>query len=304
MSKFEVLILGSSSALPAFGRHPAAQLINIHEQFLLIDCGEGAQSRLVQYGQKLHRIQAIFISHLHGDHYFGLPGILTSLNLLGRKDPLDIVCPPGLEELIRDIVHLGRGEMRYTIHWHTLNHQGLRKVLDHAKFEVLAFPLQHRIPTYGFIVAEKAGLRNMIPEKIEAEGLDPDVIRTLKNGRTAIDASGKIYPLEEYTKEPMIPRRYAYASDTLYCQAMVPYIQGVDLLYHESTYLEELTDKALENFHSTALQAAQIATQAGVKKLLLGHFSSRYKTLDAVLQEAVNVFPNSALALEGERFQV
>jgi len=304
MSKFEVLILGSSSALPAFGRHPAAQLINIHENFLLIDCGEDTQSRLVQYGQKLHKIQHIFISHLHGDHYFGLPGVLTSINLLGRKDPLDIYCPPGLEELIGDIIHLGKGEMRYPIHWHSLTHSGKKKILDTTGFEVYAFPLQHRIPTYGFLISEKAGLRNMKPEMMAGLDLSPEIIRSLKKSENAKDSSGKLYLVDEYTETPRQPRRYAYVSDTLFVPGIIPYLREVDLLYHESTYTEELLDKASENFHSTAQQAARIASQAEVKNLIIGHFSSRYKSLDGLLKEAINVFPRTSLASEGERFNV
>lgn len=304
MSKFDVLILGSSSALPAFDRHPASQLINIHENHLLIDCGEGTQSRLVQYGQKLHKLQHIFISHLHGDHYFGLPGILTSLNLLGRQEPIDVYCPPGLDSLILDIVKLGQGEMRYTIHWHILSHRGMKCILNQSGFEVHAFTLKHRIPTYGFLIAEKSRLRNMKVEKLPDLDHHSDLIRTLKSGENALDASGKTYLVDDYTYPPPAPRKYAYVSDTLFLPEIIPYIRGVDLLYHESTYMEDHREKASENFHSTAHQAAEMATTAQVKKLILGHFSSRYKTLDALLAEACTIFPNTALALEGEHFNI
>jgi len=302
MSKFEVLILGSSSALPAYGRHPASQLLNIHENHLLIDCGEGAQSRLVYYGQKLHRIRHIFISHLHGDHYFGLPGILTSLNLLGRKDPLDIYCPPGLQDLILEMVRLGQGEMRYTIQWHILNHSGKKRILDTSGFEVFAFPLKHRITTYGFLFAEKIRLRNMKVEMLPALESNPELIRLLKTGLDVKDPSGNLYRAADYTYEPPQPRKYAYISDTLYSPDIIPYLQGVDLLYHESTYMTNHSEKAAENFHSTAFQAAQIAIHAKAKKLIIGHFSSRYKTLEELLKEAVAIFPDSSLALEGENF--
>lgn len=304
MSKFDVLILGSSSALPAYGRHPASQLVNIHENQILIDCGEGAQSRLVQYGQKLHRIRYIFISHLHGDHYFGLPGLLTSLNLLGRKDQLDIFCPLGLQELILEIVRLGQGEMRYTIQWHPLSHSGNKSILDTPGFEVFAFSLKHRIATFGFLITEKIRLRNMKIEMLPALEPYPDLIRLLKRGIDVTDPFGKVYRAEEYTYEPPLPRKYAYVSDTLYSMEIIPYIYGVDLLYHESTYMSVHAEKATENFHSTALQAAQVANLAGVKKLILGHFSSRYKTLDELLNEAIASFPNSSLALEGENFSI
>ncbi len=304
MSKFEVLILGSSSALPAFGRHPASQLVNIHENYLLIDCGEGAQSRLVQFGQKLHRIQHIFISHLHGDHYFGLPGLLTSFNLLGRKEPLALYCPPGLEELIGDIVRLGQGEMRYPISWNTLNHTGIKRVLDTSGFEVDAFALKHRIPTFGFLIAEKTRLRNMKIDMLADLEPYPELIRAIKKGENVTSPSGQVFMAADYSNAPHTPRKYAYVSDTLYSAEIIPYLRGVDLLYHESTYMEDLVEKASENFHSTARQAAQIAGKAGVKKLILGHFSSRYKTLDHILTEATSIFPNSSLALEGENFSI
>jgi len=304
MSKFEVLILGSSSALPAFGRHPASQLLNIHENHLLIDCGEGAQSRLVLSGQKLHKIRHIFISHLHGDHYFGLPGILTSLNLLGRKDPLDIYCPPGLEDLILEIVRLGQGEMRYSIQWHSLNHVGKKRILDTPGFEVFAFPLKHRITTYGFLFSEKTSLRNMKVEMLPAIESYPEIIRLLKSGQDVKDPSGNLYRAADYTYDPPQPRKYAYISDTLYCPEIIPFLQGVDLLYHESTYMTEHSEKAAENFHSTAFQAAQIASLAKAKKLILGHFSSRYKTLEELLKEAMDLFPDSSLALEGKNFSI
>lgn len=304
MSKFEVLILGSSSALPAFGRHPASQLVNIHENHLLIDCGEGAQSRLVQYGQKLHRIQHIFISHLHGDHYFGLPGLLTSFNLLGRKEPLSLYCPPGLEELIGDIVRLGQGEMRYTISWHTLNHSGIRRILDTPGFEVDAFSLKHRIPTYGFLIAEKTRLRNMKVDMLADLEPYPELIRAIKRGENVTSPGGRVFLASEYSHAPDTPRKYAYVSDTLYAEEIIPYLRDINLLYHESTYMEDLVAKASENFHSTACQAARIADKAGVKKLILGHFSSRYKALDHLLTEAIAIFPNSSLALEGENFNV
>lgn len=304
MSKFEVLILGSSSALPAFGRHPASQLINILENYLLIDCGEGTQSRLVQYGQKLHKIQHIFISHLHGDHYFGLPGLLTSFNLLGRKEPLSLYCPPGLEDLICDIVRLGQGEMRYSITWHTLNHTGNKRILDTPGFEVYAFSLKHRIPTFGFLMAEKTRLRNMKTDMLADLKPYPELIRSIKKGENVTSPSGQVFLAVDYSHEPHTPRQYAYVSDTLYSEDIIPFLRGIDLLYHESTYMEDLVEKASENFHSTARQAAQIAGKAGVKKLLLGHFSSRYKALDQLLKEAVSIFPNSSLALEGENFSV
>ncbi len=304
MARFEVLILGSSSALPAYGRHPTAQLVNIHENFFLVDCGEGTQNRLVEYGCKAHRIQAIFISHLHGDHYFGLPGLLTSMNLLGRTDPLTVFSPEGLDHLIEEIIRLGQGQLQYEIHWHPLSKKGKQKIFENRTFEVFSFPLAHRIPTFGFMFCEKPGMRKIKPEMLAGQPIPYDTIQKLKSGTDVPDESGRVFLSREYTEDPPLPRKYAYCSDTLPLPGLASIIQGVDLLYHESTYMEEHLEKAGLNHHSTASQAAGLAVSGRVKKLIIGHFSSRYKLLDGLLDEAKAVFPNTELALEGKKFEV
>lgn len=304
MARFDVLILGSSSALPAYGRHPTAQLVNIHENICLIDCGEGTQDRLAEYGCKAQRIQSIFISHLHGDHYFGLPGLLTSLNLLGRTEPLKVFSPEGLDHLIEEIMRLGQGLLQYEIHWHPLTKNGKQKILEDQVFEVFSFPLAHRIPTFGFLFCEKPAMRKLKPEMLAGQPIPYEILRKLKNGIDVPDDSGRIYLSREYTEDPPSPRKYAYCSDTQPLPGLASTIQGVDLLYHESTYMEEHLDKASQNHHSTASQAAGLAVSGGVKKLIIGHFSSRYKVLDGLLDEARAVFQNTELALEGKRFEV
>lgn len=304
MARFEVLILGSSSALPAYGRHPSAQLVNLHENLFLIDCGEGTQSRLAEFGCKMHRIRAVFISHLHGDHYFGLPGLLTSLNLLGRTGPLDVFSPEGLEPLMDEILRLGQGELQYKIQWHTLVAGGKKKIFEDRVMEVFSFPLAHRIPTFGFMFCEKPGMRKLRPEKIAGRAISYETLKKLKAGIDVVEESGPTYLFSEFTEDPPSPRKYAYCSDTLPLHGLVSIIREADLLYHESTYMEEHLEKAGLNYHSTASQAGAMAASAKVKKLIVGHFSSRYKLLDELLAEARAVFPNSELALEGKKFEV
>ncbi len=304
MSRFEVLILGNSSALPAYGRHPTAQLVNIHENYILIDCGEGTQERLALYHAKLHKIEHILISHLHGDHYFGLPGLITTMNLLGRKHPLYIYAPPGLDTLINDIIKLGQGVLNFEIHWTYIQGDARIMLLEDADKSIYAFPLKHRIPTYGFVIREKQGQRTFRGIQDQHELLSHEIIRRLKAGEDVQLEDGRIFKSEDYTDDPVSPRIYAYCSDTVYTPDILPPITSCDLLYHEATYTEEYKSKAKDNFHSTAREAATIALQAKVKKLLIGHFSSRYKELDGLLMEAKGVFEETALAVEGEWYKV
>lgn len=304
MARFEVLILGNSSALSAYGRHPSGQVVNIHEQYLLIDCGEGTQDRLSQYQIKAHRIDHIFISHLHGDHYFGLPGLITSFNLTGRKNPLFIYSPKGLKELIQMILDLAGSSLNYEITWIEINTSISILLLDDPIKQVHAFPLHHRIETYGFLVNEKPGHRIFRSELFLDRMPSFETIRKLKEGNDVLLENGQKLSVENCTHPPKNQRRYAYCSDTTFAPDIIPLIFESDMIYHEATYSESHYEKAKENFHSTAGQAAEIASKAGVKKLILGHFSSRYKVLDILLEEAKSVFPETELTIEGNWYQV
>ncbi|MFZ1714526.1 MAG: ribonuclease Z [Saprospiraceae bacterium] len=303
MSRFDVLILGNSSALPAYNRHPSAQLINIHEQLLLIDCGEGTQDRLIKHRVKSHKINHIFISHLHGDHYFGLPGLITSLNLTGRKDPLHIYSPPGLDKLIIDIIGLADGHLNFEIFWKNLTGDESMILLDDGVKKIMAFPLKHRIATYGFVIKEAPGKRAFDADKF-IELPSYKVINKLKQGLDVLTDDGELFKYEDYTLPPRPSRKYSYCSDTAYEPGLVAYIEGSDTLYHEATYAEIHLEKAKENFHSTAIQAANIALKSKAKKLIIGHFSSRYKSLDMLLEEARSVFAETVLAVEGHWYPV
>lgn len=304
MSRFEVLILGNSSALPAYGRHPSGQVVNIHEQYLLIDCGEGTQDRLIQYHIKPHRLDHIFISHLHGDHYFGLPGLITSMNLSGRKHPLHIYSPEGLSDLIDLVIQVADSTLNFDIKWNVLKGEKSILLVDDGVKQIKAFPLRHRIPTYGFVIRERPGQR-IFRMDLFGDDLPPyTAIKQLKSGHDVTTSEGKILHALDYTFEPNPPRSYAYCSDTVYDPNIVPHILQNNLIYHEATYADEHKDKAKENFHSTAKEAAEIALKSGAAKLLIGHFSSRYKLLDHILEEARTVFDKTELAVEGKWFKV
>lgn len=304
MSRFEVLILGNSSALPAYGRHPTSQLVNIHEHYLLIDCGEGTQERLVQYGAKPHKIEHIFISHLHGDHYFGLPGLLTSMNLSGRKEKLDIYSPAGLEGLMHMIMNLAYSSFNFIIHWHELHELHSNLIFEDSVKQIVSFPLSHRVPTFGFLIKEKPGKKVFNAHKFSGDLPPFRIIKLLKEGQNVILDDGSTMKSEDFTSPPLPPKTYAYCSDTVYDPSIITHFQNADMLYHEATYTDAHQQKAIENFHSTAKEAAQIATQAKVEKLLIGHFSSRYKDPTILLHEAKAVFSNTLLAEEGNWVKV
>jgi ribonuclease Z len=304
MSRFEVLVLGNSSALPAYGRHPSAQLINVHEHFILIDCGEGTQERLVQYQTKPHKIEHIFISHLHGDHYFGLPGLLTTLNLSGRKEKLHVYSPPGLQGLMQSIMDLAMSVLSFEVVWIELMDDKAIELIDDAVKKVIAFPLTHRVPTYGFLIKEKPGKRVFNASKIIGNLPSYEVIRKLKDGLDVVLEDGTIMKSLDYTSDPLPPKSYAYCSDTIFQPEICQYIREADLLYHEATYTESHKSKAIENHHSTAYEAATIAEIANVKKLAIGHFSSRYKDLNVLLAEAKGKFDNVLIAEEGNWIEV
>lgn len=303
--RFEVTILGVNAAMPANGRHLTAQVLNVRENLFLIDCGEGTQMRLSACNvRRRGRIEHIFISHLHGDHIFGLMGLLTSFSLNGRQKPLHIYGPKGLKEFIDVQLRISQSYMAYTLHVHVTNPEVHELIFENDDVWVYTIPLKHRIPTNGYLFREKERPRRILPEMIERYQLKVPQIRAIKAGQDFITDTGERIPHEQLTIAPPHPRSYAFCSDTAYHQPIVPIIQGVDLLYHEATFLHRAKARAAATFHSTAVQAAQIAQQAQVKRLLLGHYSSRYKDLDPLLHEAKSVFPNSLLAYENHVYRV
>lgn len=296
---FELLILGSSAATPTSTRNPTAQLLNIAERFFLIDCGEGTQIQLRRYKARFQSVNHIFISHLHGDHFLGLPGFLASMHLLGRKNELTIYGPKELEEVISVIHKYSDTYLSYPVRFVATQAEHKELLWEDDKVEIYSFPLQHRIRTTGFLFKEKQLPRNIDKYKLEKLEVSISEIHKLKKGMDAMDNHGNMIRNEELTFDPPPPRSYAFCSDTRFFEELAGHIRDVDMLYHESTFLEDRLDRAAVTFHSTASQAAKMAVLANAKHLLLGHFSARYTELDDFLAEAKPVFQNVSLATEG-----
>jgi ribonuclease Z len=300
---FIVTILGSNSATPAFNRNPTSQLLRIGQEQLLIDCGEGTQMRLLALKQRASRIRYIFISHLHGDHYLGLVGLLSSLHLNGREEDMHLFGPPGLDEILTTQFKYSNTYLCYRIHFHVVSTTP-ETILDAESFTVSTLPLSHRIHCMGFLFREKPGKRR-INKDLLPPTLSVHHLKRLKEGKDLFDPAGNLlYRNEDLTLPPRLPRSYAFCSDTRYEERLVDYVRGVSLLYHESTFLDDQRERAAETFHSTARQAATIARLAEVDKLVLGHYSSRYRDLVPFLTEAREVFPNAVLSIEGEDIEV
>jgi ribonuclease Z len=301
---FEIKILGSSSATPVYNRNPSSQLLNIDHDLFLVDCGESTQLQLNKYKIKFNKIDHIFISHLHGDHYLGLVGLISTMHLHGRKKDLYLYGPPGLDEIITLQFKYSETFLNYKIIFKALETEKVTIIFETDTLTVETIPLTHRIKCCGFLFREKPKRRRINKENLPSGLLLQEIVE-LKNGKDILDENGKIkYKNEDYTLPPKKSRSYAYCADTIYTENFIPQIKNIDILYHESTFLHDLKLRALETYHSTAIDAATIALKANVKQLLLGHFSSRYKDIEPLLTEARTIFPNSYLAIEGETFNL
>jgi len=299
MTRFDVKILGCGSAMPTTLHNPSSQLVNVNEKLFMVDCGEGTQLQMRKFKTRMSKLHSIFISHLHGDHILGLPGLISTLNILGRKRDLNIYAHKEIEPLLTAALNYFCTHPAFQIHFYPLNADTFEQIYENKSLRIYSFPLKHRIPTCGFLFAEKESLRHIKREMIDFYQIPIKEIKEIKAGADFVTADGRVIPNEKLTSPPDPPRRYAYCSDTAYCPEIIPYIEGVNVLYHEATFAESEAVRAQETFHSTARQAAQIAKDAGVKKLILGHFSSRYTELDALLREAQVIFPDTRLAYEG-----
>ncbi|HEY6162075.1 MAG TPA: ribonuclease Z [Bacteroidia bacterium] len=304
MLPFEVTVLGCSSATPTSDRHPSAQVLNVHGRLFLIDCGEAAQIQVRKYGIRLQKISQVFISHLHGDHFFGLVGLLSTMHLLGRSNELHIHAPHGLQEIIEVQHKYSDTHLRFPTVFHELDTKKETLIFDDEKLSVTTLPLLHRVPCCGFLFREKPRPRNINREKLEEYKIPLAYINLVKSGEDYTDENGKVIPNKELTLDPPPPRSYAYCSDTAYNEALVERIRGADLLYHEATFTEDMRERAKETLHSTAKDAATIAMKATVKKLLIGHYSARYNELWPLLEEAQKTFPGATLAEEGKTYLV
>lgn len=300
MHNFELTILGCSSATPTSTRNPTAQLLNIAERFFLIDCGEGTQMQLRRFKVKFQRIDHIFISHLHGDHFLGLMGLLSSMHLLGRNNELHLYCPAELQEIIEVQNKHSQTRLNYQIIYHHHTYENDALLFEDDKVEVRSIVLNHRIPCSGFIFREKPGTGNISKEIIGKYKLTVEEILYIKNGSDLTLSDGTVIPNNKIISNKYEPRSYAFCSDTIYDESIIPFIKNVDLLYHEATFMHSMLDRAKQTHHTTALQAGIMAQKANVKKLMIGHYSARYKDIEPLVAEAKINFENTIPAVEGQ----
>lgn len=298
MEKFDLHILGCGSALPTTRHFPTSQIVNVRDKLFMIDCGEGAQLQFRKSRLKFSRLNHIFISHLHGDHCFGLPGLISTLNLLGRTADLHIYSPRGLETLLVPMLEFFNRQMTYKVIFHEFDTKEPLQIYEDRSLTVTTIPLRHRMPCCGFLFAEKRSPNHIVREMVDFYRVPVYELNRIKNGADYVTPEGKTVPNAVLTRPSAPPRSYAYCSDTICMPSIVKQIKGVDLLFHEATFADEDAPRAKETFHTTAAQAAEIARQAGVKKLLIGHFSARYEDESVLLQEASAVFPDTRLAKE------
>jgi ribonuclease Z len=301
---FSLTVLGSSSALPTSKRFPAAQVLNVQERFFLIDCGEGTQIQIRRFKLPFSRIHRIFISHLHGDHVFGLFGLLSSMNLMGRKADLTIHAHSELEHTLAHFKKYFGTDLRFEIHFQPFSAARQSLIFEDKKVTVETIPLRHGVPTVGFIFREKARPLNIRKDMVDLLKIPYREIIKIKAGSDYTSEDGKVVKNIELTLPMIRPRSYAYISDTAYHAKVAGLVAGVDLLYHEATFLEKDRKIARLNGHSTALQAARIAEKARAGKLLIGHFSSRYNNIAAFTDEARSLFENTTAVEDGDVFEV
>lgn len=299
-----MIILGTSSALPTAERYPSSQILNFREKHFLIDAGEGTQIQMRKYKHSFQRIQKIFISHLHADHFLGLPGLLSSMALLGRENTLEIYGPPGIQTFLETTFRISDAYLSFPVKYIATDHREPRLLYEDEHMLISSFPLFHRIACTGFLFREKEKARKFDKKLLNKYFLTPDEIIRIKNGADYQAPDGNFYPNAEITIDPLPPRSYAYCSDTAPFEQLASYVKDVHTIYHESTFTTKHALRARETRHSTALQAAELARDAGAAQLILGHFSTRYTDLQEFLDEAQPVFANTLLAREGNTYEI
>ncbi len=301
---FELTILGSSSALPTSDRYPTAQVLKLPGRFFLIDCGEGTQIQLRRKKIGFSKIKHIFISHLHGDHYFGLIGLISTMNLLGIKTDLHIYSPSELKNLLQPQLDFIKGEMTVNLIFHPLNFKKTQKIYSDKRVEVFSFPVKHSISTCGFLFKEIQKTANIKKEAIQEYNIPIAQIKEIKAGADFVTKKGEIIPNNKLTTPPPKPRSYAFCTDTAFHEPIIDIIKDVDLLYHEATFPEEMQEFATKTLHSTTIDAAKIAKLANVKKLIIGHFSARYNDFSIFKKESCAIFENTVAAEEGKTYKI
>jgi ribonuclease Z len=300
MMKFEVTILGSSAAIPTVHRNPTAQVLNIRGRLVLIDCAEGTQLQLTRFGVSIQKISQIFISHMHGDHYYGLVGLISKFHLLGRQKELELFGPPGLIDIIELNLKNSKTRLNYELKFHPLSFGAPETIFEDNLYQVSSVPLKHSVPANGFVFREIIQPRKIRKDFISGRNLPYNILRGIKQGADYTDPDGKTHLNIDITTDPPVPRSYAYLTDTGYDPAVIPLVREVDLLYHEATFADDMEQAAREKLHATARQAATIARDARVKKLVIGHFSARYKEVSTLLNQAREVFPETYAAEDGD----
>jgi ribonuclease Z len=300
----KLTILGTSSALPTSERFPSAHVLNAHERLFLIDCGEGTQMQLRKNKIRFGKINHIFISHLHGDHVFGLYGLLSTYSLMGRKTPLHLYAPENFRQIIHSHLNDFDIHLSFEIDFISLSGNDPVTILDDKYITVTSFPLQHRVPTFGFLFREKISERNIIKECIAEYQIPTIRIPAIKKGEDFVTTDGTVIKNENLTLPPSEPVSYAYCSDTKYFKRLASFVNGVSLLYHEATFDKNKEDLASLTWHSTTLDAARTALNANAGNLIIGHFSSRYKKISLLVDEARTLFPKTHAAVEGTSFMV
>lgn len=300
----KLTILGCHSATPRWDANPTSQVLEVKGHLFLIDCAEGTQVQLRRFKVKFSRIKHIFISHLHGDHFFGLVGLISTFRLLGREADMHVYGPKGIKEAILLQLKLGKSYTNYNLYFHELESDAPQVIFEDDKITVTTIPLSHRIYTNGFLFKEKPGERILDIKKARALNVEMSYYRKIKQGLDAITKDGKKISNKEITFDPPMPKSYAYCSDTEYYPQIVPQIKDATLLYHESTFLHDNQDLAVKTKHSTAKEAAQIAKDANVGTLILGHYSGRYGNYELFKKEAQTIFKTTVLAADGKVFEV
>ncbi len=300
----QLTILGCYAATPRTITNPTSQLLEINNRMFLIDCGEGTQVQLRKNKIKFSKINQIFISHLHGDHFFGLIGLISTFSLLGRTTDLHVYGPKGIKEIILLQLKLSNSWTNYGLYFHELESDESVTVFEDEKVLVKTIPLKHRVYTNGFLFQEKVGERKLNMDAVLNYEIESCYYQKIKNGKDITLEDDRIIPNSELTFDPIPPKSYAFCSDTVYYEAVIPIIENVDVLYHESTFLESEEGLAQKTLHSTAKEAARIALKANVKQLILGHYSTRYESINLFKEEAETIFPEVLLAEDGKTFEL
>jgi len=301
---FTITILGSGAAIPILNRYPSAQVVQVNNLMILLDCGEGTQMQLRKFIPKPLRISHIFISHLHGDHFYGLIGLVNTFHLLGRKKELHLYGIAPLKFILDYQLEQSRTTLAYPLIFHEIDPEMSQVIMEDKNVTISTIPMNHRVPTCGFLILEKPQRRKIKKEMLEQLRIPHTEFDHIKNGGSYIDPEGREYPNNLITDDPPAPRSYAYCTDTAYHEPIIPLITGCHLLYHETTFAQEKLEDARAKFHSTAMDAALIAKKAGAKRLMIGHYSARYKDTAALVNEARTIFPETFAADDGLIVQI